>query len=94
MDSILDQQQSDQQADQHRQADKSPEKSGKIPFYRVVLSVLQASFGVQSEHNRERDFTSGKFMPYVVAAVLFTILFVITLIVIVNMVLGSTSAGW
>jgi len=84
MDSILDQQQKEC---------KSPENTHKIPFWRVALSVLQASFGVQSEDNRERDFTSGNFMPFVVAAVLFTVAFVISLIFVVNLVLDSSSAG-
>jgi hypothetical protein len=73
--------------------DKSHDKSGdkshdNIPFWRVVLSVIQASFGVQNPANRERDFKQGSIMPFVVAAVLFTVLFVVTLLLVVNLVLG------
>jgi hypothetical protein len=62
----------------------------KIPFWRVMMSVIQASFGVQNQNNRERDFTSGKLMPFLIAAVLFTAVFVGVLLVIVNTVLSGT----
>jgi len=61
----------------------------KIPFYRVLLSVVQASFGVQNSKNRERDFTQGKFWPFVVAALLVTVVFVLTVATVVKMVLAS-----
>jgi hypothetical protein len=64
-------------------------KKDKIPFWRVVLSVIQASFGVQSRENRERDFKQGSWLPYVVAALLFTAVFVVTLVFIVRTVLAG-----
>lgn len=64
-------------------------KKEKIPFWRVVLSVIQASFGVQSRENRERDFKHGSWLPYVVAALLFTVLFVLVLVFVVNLVLSG-----
>jgi uncharacterized membrane protein YidH (DUF202 family) len=65
----------------------SESKNDKIPFWRVVLSVIQASFGVQSRQNRERDFKQGQWLPYVVAALLFTTVFVLVLAFIVKLVL-------
>lgn len=72
--------------------DQAPEESKNTPpenppFWRVVLSVLQASFGVQSPHNRERDFNSSSILPYVVAALLFTVVFVLALVLVVKLVL-------
>lgn len=68
---------------------QSPEKqpSKPIPFWQVVISVIQASFGVQNSRNRERDFTQGKFMAFVVAALLFTAIFVMTIAFVVSLVL-------
>lgn len=63
------------------------QKQADIPFWRVVLSVIQASFGVQNAANRERDFSSSSIWPYVVAAVLFTVLFVLSIAFIVKLVL-------
>jgi hypothetical protein len=65
----------------------SESKNDKIPFWRVVLSVIQASFGVQSRENRERDFKQGTWLPYVAAALLFTTVFVLALAFIVKLVL-------
>ena len=65
----------------------SESKKDSIPFWRVVLSVIQASFGVQSKDNRERDFKQGHVLPFVVAAVLFTAGLVLILMVVVSLVL-------
>lgn len=64
-------------------------KKDKIPFWRVVLSVIQASFGVQSRENRERDFKQGAWLPFVVAAIAFTAVFVLALMLIVKLVLTA-----
>jgi hypothetical protein len=64
-------------------------KNGKIPFWRVVLSVIQASFGVQSKENRERDFKQGSWLPFVIAALLFTAVFVLILLFVVRTVLAG-----
>ena len=53
----------------------------------VVGSVLSAAFGVQSSRNRERDFNSGSHRQFIIAGLIFTVLFVATLVVVVNVVL-------
>jgi Na+-transporting NADH:ubiquinone oxidoreductase subunit NqrB len=53
----------------------------------VVGSVLSAAFGVQSSRNRERDFNSGSYRQFIIAGLIFTVLFVATLVVVVNVVL-------
>lgn len=72
------------QAPDQRKDEQQPEET---PFWRAVLSVLQAGFGVQSPKNRQRDFQSRSIMPYVVAALLFTVVFVLVLVGVVSMVL-------
>lgn len=64
-------------------------KKDKIPFWRVVLSVIQASFGVQNAANRERDFKQGNWVPFAIAAVLFTAVFVLILLFVVQLVLTA-----
>lgn len=63
------------------------EKTKKLPFWRQVLSVMQASFGVQNKKNKERDFASGSITGFVVAALLFTFVFVMILVLVVSWVL-------
>jgi hypothetical protein len=60
----------------------------KLSFWRMMLSVMQASFGVQNRKNKERDFTSGSIQGFVAAALMFTILFVVAVATVVNMVLN------
>lgn len=63
-------------------------KSAKGAFRRTFFSVIQASFGVQSNANRQRDFESGSVAGFAAAAVFFTFTFVLALVLIVSLVLG------
>ena len=78
---------------QHTQESKEqpvpvePQQEKNLPFWRVVLSVMQGGFGVQSASNRERDFKQGKVLPFIVAALLFTCVFVLLLLTVVSLVL-------
>lgn len=76
--------------EQQDEESKIEEPSKGLSFWRVVLSVIQASFGVQSQQNRERDFTQGKLITFIVAALIFTSLFVGVLLFVVKTVLDST----
>ena len=53
---------------------------------RVVQSTLAAAIGVQSKKNRERDFEDGNAGTFIVAGILFTVLFVATIVVVVSAV--------
>jgi hypothetical protein len=59
----------------------------KIPFWRMLLSVMQASFGVQNKANKERDFASGSITGFIMAALIFTAIFIAVLVTIVRLVL-------
>lgn len=59
----------------------------KIPFWRMMVSVMQASFGVQNKKNKERDFSSGSITGFVAAALIFTTVFVLVIVSVVRMVL-------
>ena len=65
------------------------EKSNKPGIWHVVLSTLAAAFGVQNNRNREQDFAHGNMVIYIVTGVLFTVFFVVTVIVIVNLILST-----
>ncbi|GAA5524548.1 hypothetical protein Maes01_01105 [Microbulbifer aestuariivivens] len=62
-------------------------------FTQVLLSTLAAAIGVQSDKNRQRDFASGSIKTYVMAGVLFTAVFVLTLLVVVRIVLEKLGQG-
>lgn len=65
----------------------SDEPPNKPTLWQIVSSVMAAGFGVQSQVNRERDFTSGSASHYIIVGIVATILFIVTLIGIVNLVL-------
>lgn len=57
-------------------------------FLTTMKSVAAAFFGVQSDANRTRDFTQGKFVHFAIAGAIAVILFVLSLVLIVNLVLA------
>lgn len=59
----------------------------KLPFWKTMLSVMQASFGVQSRANKERDFANGSVKGFIAAALIFTALFILTIVIVVRSVL-------
>tara|TARA_R100001143_G_C3344243_1_gene125888 strand:- start:649 stop:975 length:327 start_codon:yes stop_codon:yes gene_type:complete len=64
------------------------QKPEHIPFWRIMLSVIQASIGVQSEENRKRDFTQGRLLPFIIAALIFTVSFVLLVMLVVRLALS------
>ncbi|MCE2030117.1 DUF2970 domain-containing protein [Sessilibacter corallicola] len=64
----------------------------KLSFWQVLLSILAAAFGVQSQKNQERDFSRNRVVVFVVGGVLFTVVFVVSLAFLVQWIIQS-SAG-
>jgi hypothetical protein len=64
----------------------SEERSG-TGLGRALRSVLSAFLGVQSNRNRERDFTHGKLSHFVVVGLVVTTLFVLLVVGVVRLVL-------
>ena len=67
--------------------EKSPESEKAPGFFDIVLSTVAAAFGVQSKRNYQRDFHSGNIWTYVVAGIVFTVVFVLAVAGLVSMVL-------
>lgn len=74
--------------EQHRE-EKAPQK---LTLWQIVCSVLAAAFGVQSDKNRERDFNQAKPGTYIIAGIIFTVLFVLAIAVVVNLVLSQVAS--
>ena len=73
-------------------ADTKKQDEAKVNLWQVIQSVLAAGFGVQSQAARERDFTRGRPLPYIIAGVVGTILFILTIVTIVRLVLLAAGA--
>ena len=50
----------------------------------VILSTLSAFIGIQSSKNRERDFAKGNFKAYVISGLIFTVLFITSIVTLVK----------
>ena len=63
------------------------EEPRKLNPLQVVGSVFAAGLGVQSSKNRERDFKQGRVGVFIAAGVVFTLLFIGSVVFVVQMVL-------
>ena len=80
-----------QPSDQQTEDDASgtPER-GRVGFLGIIGSILSAAFGVQSSAGRERDFAHGNYRHFIIGGILFTVLFVLTVVMVVRWVLAGT----
>ena len=65
----------------------------KPNLLQIVGSVLGAAIGVQSSKNQERDFKHGKARNFIIAGIVFTIIFMATVFTVVRTVLSSAGVG-
>ena len=52
----------------------------------IIQSTLAAAIGVQSKKNRERDFQEGNAGTFIAAGIIFTVLFIATVMTVVQLV--------
>ena len=60
----------------------------KSNLWQVVKSVAASAIGIQSHKNREHDFQQKSPIPYIVVGVVFVILFIISILLVVNSLLA------
>ena len=68
-----------------------PRNERPLTFLQVADSTAAAAFGVQKSANRERDFSRGKPMHFIIAGVVFTVVFVLIVVTVVQLVLRNAS---
>jgi len=63
----------------------------KLSVLHIITSVLAAAIGVQSKQNHEKDFSAkNSIYIYLFSGIVFTLLFVLTVIFIVKTVLAGS----
>ena len=67
------------------------EEEMQLSFWQLLKSTLSAFLGVQSTANRERDFRHGKLSHFIWMGLLFGLVFVLTLIGVVQVVMHFAS---
>ncbi|WP_394129272.1 DUF2970 domain-containing protein [Shewanella maritima] len=58
-------------------------------FWELLFSTLAAFFGVQTDKNRQRDFSTSSPLPFIVMGVILALFLVLALILLVNLVLNQ-----
>lgn len=66
-----------------------PNKKG-TGFWAVVQSVLAAAIGVQSQANKERDFTQGNPLHFIVGGLIGTLVFIGGIWLLVQYLISSS----
>ncbi len=62
----------------------------KTPSFKDTFkSVASAFFGVQSNKNREKDFTQGKLSHFIIVGIISIIIFITALIGVVSLVIPT-----
>lgn len=72
--------------DNNQDQGKQPQKLG---FMDILKSTLAGALGVQSNKNRERDFNHGSIKVYAIAGLIFTVVFITTVVIVVKIVLRN-----
>lgn len=65
-------------------------EENQLSFWQLLKSVFSAFLGVQSNANRERDFKQGKISHFIWMGLLFGLVFVSTIVGVVQLVLYFT----
>ncbi|HEX5513484.1 MAG TPA: DUF2970 domain-containing protein [Gammaproteobacteria bacterium] len=70
-------------------SDQQHEQRQRPTIWQVIMSILAAAFGVQTQRARVRDFTHGNPAAYIIGGIVFTVTFVLALMLIVRFALRA-----
>lgn len=67
-------------------------KPKSLPLFEVAKSIAAAAFGVRSNRLKERDFTHGNHLHFIIGGIIFTLLFILSVAFVVHLVLKNAGA--
>jgi hypothetical protein len=68
---------------------ENSQKDKKLSLLSLIGSLFAGAFGVQTEKNRTRDFTHGKFSHFIIGGIIFAILFVLAVYALAQYVVAT-----
>lgn len=71
---------------------RETEQQTHLTFTQLLLSVLSAFLGVQSNANRERDFSNGKLSHFIIIGLMLALVFILVVVSVVNLVMHLSGA--
>ena len=72
--------------------DQKPSEPKQLTFLTLLSSVMSAFIGVQSNANRERDFSTGKLSHFIFIGIIFGLIFILTIVGVVKLVMNLSGA--
>ena len=72
------------------QQNESGEAKQHYSFASLVKALFAGAIGVNSNKNREKDFQQGRLLHFVIGGIVFTLLFILTIAMIVGFVLRNS----
>ncbi|HEY9200480.1 MAG TPA: DUF2970 domain-containing protein [Gammaproteobacteria bacterium] len=64
-----------------------------IGWINVAKSTIAAACGVQTNANRQRDFQQGKPLAFIIAGLVFVLVFILGMVGLVQLVLSLSGQG-
>lgn len=77
--------------DNNMEEQKSLATEQPLTLIEVMFSVFASAFGVQTSENRKRDFTRGNPIHFIVSGIVFTAVFVVLILMLVNSVISNAA---
>lgn len=74
--------------DQQQKNDNN--QPSQVSTWEVIVSVFRAWFGVQTEKNRKRDFSTNDPTPFIIAGVIFALVMIVGVMIAVKLALSGT----
>lgn len=74
--------------DQQQKDDNN--QPSQVSTWDVIVSVFRAWFGVQTEKNRKRDFSTNDPTPFIIAGVIFALVMIVGVMIAVKLALSGT----
>lgn len=62
--------------------------SNRKSIWHFMFTVVAAAFGVQSDKNRQKDFSHSSPWPYIFGGLAFTVVFILILVFVVKAVIS------
>jgi len=79
--------------DKERIEQSHSQNKKQLTLVEVMQSIMAAAFGVQSSRKRDLDITHGKPSTFILAGLIFVLLFILILVGLVKIILTLFASG-
>jgi hypothetical protein len=62
-----------------------------MEFLRIIRSVMSAMIGVQKKDNLKNDFSKNSVVPFIIAGIIMTLVFILTIWAVVQFALSANT---